>query len=52
MKLFHRGGYSAVDRRKIERELFHGGVKCCISTNALELGIDIGSLDCVVMWAL
>lgn len=45
----YRGGYSAVDRRKIERELFHGGVKCCISTNALELGIDIGSLDCVVM---
>ena len=45
----YRGGYSAADRRKIERELFHGGVKCCISTNALELGIDIGSLDCVVM---
>lgn len=45
----YRGGYSASDRRKIEREMFHGNLRAVISTNALELGIDIGDLDCVVM---
>ena len=45
----YRGGYSASDRRKIEREMFHGSLKAVISTNALELGIDIGGLDAVLM---
>ncbi|CCF58296.1 hypothetical protein KAFR_0E01420 [Kazachstania africana CBS 2517] len=45
----YRGGYSASDRRKIEREMFHGNLKAVISTNALELGIDIGGLDTVLM---
>ncbi|ANZ74121.1 BA75_00074T0 [Komagataella pastoris] len=45
----YRGGYSTSDRRKIEKEMFNGNLKCIISTNALELGIDIGTLDCVVM---
>lgn len=45
----YRGGYSASDRRKIEREMFHGNLKAVISTNALELGIDIGGLDAVLM---
>lgn len=45
----YRGGYSAADRRKIEQQMFHGNLKAIISTNALELGIDIGSLDAVVM---
>ncbi|KAH3899179.1 related to Putative ATP-dependent helicase HRQ1 [Saccharomycodes ludwigii] len=45
----YRGGYSTQDRRKIEKELFHGNLKCVISTNALELGVDIGELDCVLM---
>lgn len=45
----YRGGYAASDRRKIERELFHGNLKAVISTNALELGVDIGGLDCVLM---
>ncbi|QPG74790.1 hypothetical protein FOA43_002124 [Brettanomyces nanus] len=45
----YRGGYSASDRRKIEQQMFHGNLKAIVSTNALELGIDIGSLDAVVM---
>ncbi|QLG70498.1 hypothetical protein HG535_0A04380 [Zygotorulaspora mrakii] len=45
----YRGGYAASDRRKIEREMFHGGLKAVIATNALELGVDIGGLDAVLM---
>ncbi|KAH3661673.1 hypothetical protein OGAPHI_006523 [Ogataea philodendri] len=45
----YRGGYSPSDRRKIEEQMFRGNLKAIISTNALELGIDIGSLDAVVM---
>ena len=35
------------DRRKIEREAFGGALLGIIATNALELGVDIGSLDAV-----
>ncbi|CCH41513.1 putative ATP-dependent helicase HRQ1 [Wickerhamomyces ciferrii] len=45
----YRGGYSASDRRQIEQEMFHGNLSAIISTNALELGIDIGGLDAVLM---
>jgi DEAD/DEAH box helicase domain-containing protein len=44
----YRGGYLADLRRKIERGLRDGSVRCVVATNALELGIDIGSLDAVV----
>ncbi|MDR1438779.1 MAG: DEAD/DEAH box helicase [Clostridiales bacterium] len=45
----YRGGYLPTLRREIERGLRDGSVLGVVSTNALELGIDVGSLEaCVV----
>ncbi|EEQ92202.1 DEAD/DEAH box helicase [Blastomyces dermatitidis ER-3] len=44
----YRGGYSPQDRRKIERDMFEGKLLGIVATNALELGVDIGSLDAVI----
>lgn len=44
----YRGGYTPQDRRKIEKEMFDGKLVGIVATNALELGIDIGSLDAVI----
>jgi DEAD/DEAH box helicase domain-containing protein len=45
----YRGGYLPGERREIERGLREGRIRGVVSTSALELGIDVGSLDTVVM---
>ncbi|CDR98816.1 related to HRQ1-putative RecQ helicase [Sporisorium scitamineum] len=45
----YRSGYSPQDRRKIEQDMFKGQLLGIVATSALELGIDIGSLDAVIM---
>ena len=44
----YRAGYTAQERRTIERRLLEGDLLGVTATNALELGIDVGLLDAVI----
>lgn len=45
----YRAGYPPEVRRQIERRLADGELRAVVATSALELGIDIGDLDCAVV---
>jgi len=45
----YRGGYLPTERREAERAMRAGRIDGIVATSALELGVDIGSLDVVVL---
>ncbi|MEQ4573589.1 MAG: DEAD/DEAH box helicase [Gammaproteobacteria bacterium] len=45
----YRGGYLPTERREVERAMRAGDIDGIVSTSALELGVDIGALDVVIL---
>jgi DEAD/DEAH box helicase domain-containing protein len=45
----YRGGYLPTERREVEKAMREGRIDGIVSTSALELGVDIGSLDVVIL---
>lgn len=45
----YRAGYTIKERRQIEQALFKGNLLGLSATNAMELGVDVGALDAVVL---
>lgn len=45
----YRGGYTPKERKEIETKMIHGNITGLVSTNALELGIDIGTVGSTVL---
>ncbi|MFZ5655770.1 MAG: DEAD/DEAH box helicase [Pseudomonadota bacterium] len=45
----YRGGYLPTERREVERSMRAGSIDGIVSTSALELGVDIGALDVVIL---
>ncbi|MFW9905122.1 MAG: DEAD/DEAH box helicase [Candidatus Thorarchaeota archaeon] len=45
----YRAGYRPIERREIEKKLRNREIQAVVSTNALEVGIDIGNLDTVLL---
>lgn len=45
----YRGGYTPIERKTIEQQMIRGDLLGLVSTNALELGIDIGSIGVTVL---
>lgn len=45
----YRGGYTPVERKQIENQMISGELMGLVSTNALELGIDIGKISTTVL---
>ncbi len=45
----YRGGYSAKERREIEQRFLSGSLSALVATNAMELGVDVGAIDSVIL---